>query len=72
MPDYHRLDISFQFTKKKKRGVRTWKTGVYNVYNRLNPYGMYYQYDHLYDKKFKLYKIVLFPIIPTVSYSFAF
>ena len=31
MPDYHRLDVSASFTKKKKHGTNVWSVGVYNV-----------------------------------------
>jgi hypothetical protein len=35
---YHRLDIGFNFSKEKPRGIRTWNVSIYNVYNRKNPY----------------------------------
>ena len=38
MPAYHRLDISVNLTKEKKWGERTWSFGIYNVYNRQNPF----------------------------------
>jgi hypothetical protein len=44
--DYHRLDISCSFTKKKRKGIRILTVGVYNVYNRLNPYYLYYKYEN--------------------------
>ncbi len=37
-PVYHRADVSISFSKQKKRGKRTWSFGIYNIYNRLNPY----------------------------------
>ena len=33
---YHRLDVSYARTKRKKYGDRTWVIGVYNLYNRAN------------------------------------
>jgi len=71
MPDFHKLDISVSFIKKKKRGVRTWNISIYNVYSRFNPYYLYYKYDAQ-THKTKLYQYSLFPIIPSVSYSFKF
>jgi len=71
MPAYHRLDIGASFTKQKKYGKRQIKVGIYNVYNHLNPYFLYYQYDYK-EQKLKLYQYILFPIIPSVSYSFLF
>ena len=41
MAPYHRLDISLEFYKKKKNYERTWVLGVYNAYNRPNPYFIY-------------------------------
>lgn len=71
MPAYHRLDISANFTKQKKHGKRVWQVGVYNVYNHKNPYFLYYRYDNA-SKTTKLYEYCIFPIIPSVSYSFVF
>jgi len=67
--NYHRLDISSSFVKKKKRGVRTLILGFYNLYSRLNPYFIYYKYE---KKQLKLYQFSLFPFMPSVSYSFKF
>ncbi|MEM7103441.1 MAG: TonB-dependent receptor [Bacteroidota bacterium] len=41
LPPYHRLDLSASFLKKKKRGLRTWKIGIYNAYSRNNVYTFY-------------------------------
>lgn len=41
MPDYHRLDLGFNFHKQKKRVYRTWSLGVYNAYARNNPFMLY-------------------------------
>ena len=65
LPPYHRLDINVLFKKKKKRGERTWQVGLYNAYFHKNIFFLYY-------KGKDLYKFTLFPIIPSVSYSFLF
>jgi hypothetical protein len=65
-PHYHRLDISFQETKKVKRGERTLTFGVYNAYSRINPYYVYFKKE--YGKPMQLYKFGLFPILPFASY----
>jgi outer membrane receptor for ferrienterochelin and colicin len=74
MAAYHRLDLGVQFHKKKKWGERTWEVSFYNTYNRLNPF--YYYIEHNYDEKGEsesvLKQIALFPLIPSVSYSFKF
>lgn len=77
--DYHRMDVGVNFHKKKKRGIRTWNISVYNAYNQKNPFMVYQSYDGYYDKNEQTYKeksvlkqVTLFPIIPSVSYSFKF
>ncbi len=67
---YHRADLGIQFYKKKKRVERTFEVGVYNVYSRLNPF--YYDVNTDNNGKTSLYKIALFPIIPSVSWSYKF
>lgn len=69
MRSYHRLDVGFNFYKEKKRGTRIWNISVYNAYNRQNPY---YYYTKVINGNIKLYQQSLFPIIPSVSYSFKF
>jgi hypothetical protein len=70
MPGYHRLDLGVNFNKQKKYGLRTWSWGVYNVYNRMNPFMLYIE-DHG-DKPSKLMQLSLFPIIPSLSYRYKF
>lgn len=70
MRSYHRLDLSFSFWKDKKWGQRKWTLGVYNVYSRQNPFFMELGRDKNGNKKFLQYS--LFPIIPSISYSFKF
>jgi len=69
MRAYHRLDVGMNFRKQKKRGTRTWTISVYNAYNRQNPY---YYYTKIKNNKVQLYQQSLFPIIPSISYSFKF
>ncbi|MDR0541026.1 MAG: TonB-dependent receptor [Dysgonamonadaceae bacterium] len=77
-PDYQRLDLGVNFHKRKKYGIRTWSIGVYNVYNRMNPFFVYPQDKGYYDendqyKRSKVLKqVTIFPIIPSISYSYSF
>jgi hypothetical protein len=68
-PPYHRLDIGFDFNKKKKHWTRTWSFGAYNAYNRKNPF---YIYADLLDKPPTLKQVSLFPILPYFKYSVVF
>ncbi len=69
---YHRLDISFNRTKIKKNREKIWKLGIYNLYGRPNPTGLYYQFDYG-ENKVLFYESTLigFPL-PYISYSFRF
>jgi outer membrane receptor for ferrienterochelin and colicin len=71
MSPYHRMDIGIQFHKKLKRCVRTFEVSLYNVYSRQNPYFYYINYDQN-SKKNKLMQASLFPILPSVSWSYKF
>ncbi len=66
---FHRLDIGLNFFKESKKHTRIFRVGVYNVYNRLNPYYLYFARD---GGKNKLYKISLFPIMPSFSWTWEF
>jgi hypothetical protein len=70
MPAYHRLDLGINFHKKLKRFERTWSLGVYNAYSRRNPFYLYIGYNKWNERVIK--QVSLFPIIPSVSYSFKF
>ncbi len=69
-PAYHRLDVGFNFTKIKRRFTRTFQLGIYNAYNRYNPFFIYF--DKGTTGETKLYKVSLFPILPSVSWTLAF
>jgi hypothetical protein len=79
MPDYHRLDVGFNFHKQKKHGIRTWSFGAYNVYNRMNPFYLDFSYENSSGTYFGnsngkkvLKEYSIFPIIPFVKYSYKF
>jgi hypothetical protein len=71
MSNYHRLDISFRFLKKKKRHERIWTIGIYNVYSRLNPFYIQRDFDY-FENRWKYYEQALLPFIPSFSYQFKF
>ena len=71
MRDYHRLDLSYTATKKKKWGESSWTIGVYNVYNRRNPFFLDIGREENTGKK-KFVQYSLFPIIPSIAYRFKF
>jgi hypothetical protein len=69
MRSYHRLDLSISFSKEKRWGERKWTFAVYNVYNRKNPF---YMDIGIRDGNRVFIQYSLFPIIPSVAYSFKF
>ena len=75
-PAYHRLDLSVNFEKEKKRGTRTWNVSVYNAYNRRNPFFLYTENNGLERQsqsgKRNLVQQSLFSIIPSISYRYDF
>lgn len=73
MKAYHRLDLAVQFHKKITWGERTWEFGLYNAYNRKNPF--FYFIDEEYNENSvvsKLKQVSIFPLIPSVSYNIKF
>lgn len=71
MPAYHRLDLGLNYHKKTKWGESTWSFGLYNAYNRKNPF--FLDIGYLKDSNKKVLKqISLFPLLPSISYSFKF
>jgi TonB-dependent Receptor Plug Domain/CarboxypepD_reg-like domain len=73
MPTYHRLDVGFEWKKKKKHYVRTWTVGAYNAYNRANPYSLFQDSQVVNGRDVPIYRqFSLIPIIPSVSWSFKF
>ena len=75
MPNYHRLDIGANFHRvfKNPRLHRTISVSVYNVYNRKNPYMLYVSREESYNGYGSaLMQLSLFPILPSVAYTFYF
>ena len=78
MPAYHRLDLGFNFHRMRKWGERVWRVGVYNLYSRPNPFFIYTKNETTVDasgnesQHINFKQVSLFPIIPSITYSFSF
>lgn len=76
LQDYHRADISATYTPKpdvKKAFSGSWTFSLFNLYNRKNPFFIYFENDPsstVFNPKLNGKKISLFPIIPSISYNF--
>ncbi|MEM9834579.1 MAG: TonB-dependent receptor plug domain-containing protein [Bacteroidota bacterium] len=66
----HRLDISISFRKKSQWGERTWEIGLYNAYNRRNPFILNSRGRD--GNTLRFWQISLLPILPMASYRFKF
>lgn len=75
MRAFHKLDFSIDFRKEKKWITRVWSIGVYNAYNRRNPFflNINERFDNETGKSTKeLTEVALFPVIPSITYKFEF
>lgn len=85
MPAYHRLDMAFtyNFLTNKRQREAAWNFGVYNLYNRANPY--YLEFKTLYKNtgtppgnvtstfdRNQITKQSVLPFLPYVSYQIKF
>lgn len=91
MAPYHRADISVtvypkkvkmrkdketgEMVERKKKVSSNWNFSVYNLYNRKNPYFIYFGNDGDLSSgtlQIKAYQVSLFPILPSVTWNFQF
>ena len=74
MPVYHRMDLAASLHPKGKENI-TWVFSVYNLYNRSNPYYVYFDVSgdvSEYSLDIDLKKVSLFPVLPAINYEFRF
>jgi hypothetical protein len=75
LPPYHRFDLGINFHREKKHGIRTLNFSIYNAYNRKNPFFITWDVDEnapLWQSRKVLKQYSLFPVIPSITYSFDF
>lgn len=80
MPPYHRLDLAVNWTIKKSAKFETGLNfSIYNVYNRKNPFFIFFETKTNIDIanldfniNTQAYQMSLFPIIPSVMWWFKF
>lgn len=80
LPPYHRLDLSLTWNIAKRKHFDTsLSLSIYNVYNRKNPFYIFYETQTEFDTNIipphiefntTAYQISLFPIIPTITWNF--
>lgn len=67
LPDYFRWDLGYQIRVKASKSRHDLSIGVYNLTNRHNAYGLYWD-----SEKATWKKMSIFPFFPNVSYRIAF
>ena len=79
MVPYHRVDLSATLFPKKNETQpdfeRRWVFSVYNVYNRANPYFLFFDNEgDIFSGSLNIQakQVSLFPILPSVSWNFKF
>lgn len=78
LPAFHKLDVGLNFYRYKKNGrMGIWNISIYNVYNRMNVfntsvYPIWSGYPNDKPLEIRLEKNTLFPILPSVSYTYKF
>lgn len=77
MESYHRLDLAATWTPKPERKdwKSSWVFGVYNAYNRQNPFIYYIDSEGNASNNtlnLQAKKLYIFPILPSVTWNFAF
>jgi len=82
MIPYHRADVSATYTCKAKKLFKgrlpfqnSWNFACYNVYNRHNPYFIYFDTEGSIEQgniSVKAKQVSLFPILPSITWNFSF
>ena len=77
MTPYHRMDLSLTFKNKASKKYQSdWVLSIYNLYNRKNPYFIYFEPEGRLGGdeavQIKAQQVSLFPIIPSISWNFKF
>ena len=78
LPSYNRLDFSAVLTPRKNENRRVkikWIFGVYNAYNRKNPFTLTsrpVEVDGVQLEEKEFVMIYLFPIVPSVTFNLSF
>ena len=74
LPNYHRLDVSFEMANKIKPNKRfrsSWTFSVYNAYNRANANAITFQAVEG-SNQAEAVKFTVFGIVPSIGYRFKF
>ena len=68
-PASHRLDLSATHTKRLRHATRIWSFGIYNAYNRYNPFVIRFVNDEDKPSGTTTKLTAMFGIVPSISYT---
>ena len=72
-PSNHHLDVSFTHTHRLGSHLtRVWTFGIYNLYNRYNPYMISVQNDSTRPSGTRMTQYSLFGMVPSVAFAIKF
>lgn len=71
-PPTHRLDLSATYTHTGKKLTYQWAFGLYNAYNRMNPFAVYFEEAPEHPAGTRAVQQSLYGILPSVSYTLTF
>lgn len=73
LPAYHRIDIAMTRKPDERKKLKsTWTFSIYNLYNRLNPFFIYYDLQWDYEKNLlstRTRQVALLPILPSITWT---
>lgn len=82
LPAYHRLDLGLNIYRPKKNNrMAIWNISIYNAYSKMNPIVIQKEtknahcdedHDHSAELNTKFRSLSIFPIIPSISYTYKF
>lgn len=70
-PDFHHLDINLEYKKTLKELLFKLNFGIYNSYNRFNPFYLYLVEEEA-PNKFTPKQLSIFPLLPQISAELQF
>lgn len=71
-PPTHRLDLSATYTHVGPKLTYQWAFGLYNAYNRMNPFVVYFEDAPDHPAGTRAVRQALFGILPSISYTLKF
>ncbi|MEM9549236.1 MAG: TonB-dependent receptor [Bacteroidota bacterium] len=72
LPTYHRVDIGFNFYNKYTWGRTKLSLGLYNAFNRNNPFYTDIEKKLENPEAYEIVEFSILPIIPSIAYSVSF